>query len=147
MIQAKAVVDQKYWILKKDDQKIGILEAHDNGYVISTNGERSWYKTIPMIQKRTNISFEPVYKILKADPYQVHGYSTGCKVYNPVWNVQMQVPLFTKKNKSRSWLAAGWYIIKKHRSWQKVRNPKLILLERYPYKGPYHNEDQANEHI
>jgi hypothetical protein len=146
MILAKPVIDKKYWILKKDDQKIGAVEADDQGYVVSTDAVRVRYKTIPMLRRAADITFEPATTIPKSDPYQVHGYQTGCKAYNPVWNVHMKIPLFTRQPKSRSWLAAGWYLVKKHRNWQVVRNPKLILLERYPYHGPFHNEEAASDH-
>jgi len=59
----------------------------------------------------------------------------------------MRVPLFTKQAKSKSWFAAGWYAVRQHRSWRVVRNPKLIVLQRYQYNGPFHNKEQANESI
>jgi hypothetical protein len=143
MILAKPVIDKKYWILKQGDRKIGAVEAQQDGYVVSMDTDRQHYKTVPMIANRANIRFEPAAKIPKPDPCQVHGYDTGCRAHNPVWNVQMRVPLFTRQSKSRSWLAAGWYLVKKHRTWQIMRNPKLILLERYPYHGPFHSEEAA----
>lgn len=146
MILAKPVIDKQYWILKKDDRKIGAVEADDQGYVVSTNASRVRYKTIPMLRRGAEITFEPAAKTPKPNPYQVHGYDTGCRAYNPVWNVQMRIPLFTRQPKSRSWLAAGWYLVKKHRTWQVIRNPKLILLERYSYQGPFHSEEAAREH-
>ena len=76
---------------------------------------------------------------------QVHGYETGCKAHNGMWNVQMKLPLFTKQAKSKSWFAAGWYNVKQHKTWKPVRNPKLIVLERYPYQGPFHTKEEANE--
>jgi hypothetical protein len=145
MILAKPVIDKKYWILKQGDRKIGAVEAQGDGYVVSMDADRQHYKTQPMMVNRANIRFEPAAKITKPDPCQVHGYDTGCRAYNPVWNVQMKIPLFTRQLKSRSWQAAGWYLVKKHRNWQVMRNPKLILLERYPYHGPFHSEEAARE--
>lgn len=147
MISAKPVIDKQYWILKQGDRKIGALEADGDGYVMSVDSNQQRFKTIPMLKNSANIRFEPPAKTPKPDYYQVHGYDTGCRVYNPVWNVQMKVPLFTREPKSRSWLAAGWYTIKKHRTWQVTHNPKLILLERYPFQGPFNNKEEANEHI
>lgn len=145
MILAKPVIDQQYWILKQGDHKIGAVEADGDGYVVSMNTQRERYQTIPMVRNRANITFEPAAKTPKPDPCQVHGYDTGCRAYNPVWNVQMRVPLFTRQPKSRSWQAAGWYLVKKHRTWQVMRNPKLILLERYPYQGPFHSQEAAHD--
>ena len=145
MILAKPVIDQQYWILKQGDRKVGAVEADGDGYVVSMNSNRQRYSSIPTVGNGVNIRFEPAARMPKPDPYQVHGYDTGCRAHNPVWNVQMRVPLFTRQPKSRSWLAAGWYLVKKHRTWQVMRNPKLILLERYPYQGPFHSEEAARD--
>ena len=34
MIVAKPVIDNQYWILKQDNQKIGNIEASADGYVV-----------------------------------------------------------------------------------------------------------------
>jgi len=75
----------------------------------------------------------------------VHGYATGCRAYNPMWDVKHRLPLFTKEKKSKSWFAAGWYAVRQHRSWKVVRNPKLIVLERYQYQGPFHTAELAQK--
>jgi hypothetical protein len=96
-----------------------------------------------MVRRNTNIEFEPAEKVSRPRPNQVHGYSTGCRTHNGMWNVQMKLPLFTKTAKSKSWFAAGWYCVKQHRAWKVVHNPKLIVLERYSYQGPFYTEEQA----
>jgi hypothetical protein len=147
MIVAKPVIDNQYWILKQNNQKVGNIEASADGYVVKIQNQVSSYKTIPMVRQETSIEFEPPETVSKPVSDTVHGYDTGCKTYNAIWNVQLKLPLFTKQNKSKSWYAAGWYGIKQHRSWKVLRNPKLIALERYPFKGPFHTKDQANESI
>ena len=124
MILAKPVIDKRYWILKQDDRKVGEVEADNEGIVVKTQGQQVRYKTMPMARKDANIVFEPAIKTAKPDTHSVHGFATGCRAHNPVWNVQMKIPLFTRQPKSRSWLAAGWYLVKKHRTWQAMRNPK-----------------------
>ena len=147
MIVAKPVIDNQYWILKQNNQKVGNIEASADGYVVKIQNQVSSYKTIPMVRQGTSIEFEAPETASKPGLDAVHGYDTGCKTYNAIWNVQLKLPLFTKQNKSKSWYAAGWYGIKQHRSWKVLRNPKLIALERYPFKGPFHTKDQANESI
>ena len=147
MIVAKPVVANQYWILKQDDQKIGNIQANADGYVVKIQNQISSYKTIPMVRKKANIEFEPAEKISKPVTDSVHGYSTGCRAHNAMWNVQLKLPLFTKTTKSKSWFAAGWYTVKQHRAWKAIHNPKLIVLERYKYQGPFHTKEQANESI
>ena len=145
MILAKPVVDKQYWILKQDNQKVGNIQAVDDGYQITIRNKTVSYKTIPMLRTRENVEFEPAAKTVKESDRSVHGYDAGCRVYNPIWDVKHRLPLFTKDIKSKSWFAAGWYTVKQHRTWQAVQNPKLIVLERYKYQGPFHTKEEAND--
>ncbi len=147
MIKAKPVVANRYWILRKDDKKIGIVEATDDGYVVKIQNQTQQFKTLPMMRRSADIEFVPPTRTTKPDTHKVHGFETGCRVYNPMWNVQHKLPLFTKTSKSKSWYAAGWYAVKQNRSWRVEHNPKLIVLERYVYHGPFHSKEQANESI
>lgn len=142
---AKPVVDKQYWIIKQNDQKVGNIQAINDGYQITINNKTASYKTIPMLRNRENIEFVPPEKGSKLQDRQVHGYNTGCKVFNPIWDVKHKLPLFTKEEKSKSWFAAGWYLVKQHRNWKAVHNPKLIVLERYAYKGPFYTKEEAND--
>ena len=145
MILAKPVVDKQYWILKQDNQKVGNIQAVDDGFQITIRNKTVSYKTIPMLRTRENVEFEPAAKAVKESDRMVHGYDAGCRVYNPIWDVKHRLPLFTKDTKSKSWFAAGWYTVKQHRTWRAVQNPKLIVLERYKYQGPFHSKEEAND--
>ncbi len=144
MIVAKPVVDKQYWILKKDNQKIGNIQATDTGYQLTIDNKTASYKTIPMLIRRENIEFEKPIKTTPVPANVVHGFEVSGKVYNPLWNVQLKLPLFTRDTKSKSWFAAGWYCVKQHRHWKVVQHPKLITLQRYQYQGPYHTKNDAD---
>jgi hypothetical protein len=144
-IIAKPVIDKRYWILKQNNQKVGALEADHDGYTMRIENQIRRFKTIPMVRKSLDISFEPAETSTPVKPRQVYGYSTDCRTFNPIWDLKHQLPLFTKECKSKSWYAAGWYRVKQHRTWKIVQNPKLILLERYQYQGPFHTKEQALE--
>jgi hypothetical protein len=70
----------------------------------------------------------------------VHSYPTSCDPYNSIFDVKRKLPLFTKSNKSKSLYCAGYYIIRFDKGWVKSFCPKLITIERYPYKGPFKTE-------
>ena len=145
MIIAKPVIDKKFWILQKDNEKVGNIEATGTGFQVTINDQVQEFKTIRMAAQRANIQFESGVKISKPDIHHVHGYPAASRVYNPVWDVQQQLPLYTKTKKSKSWFAAGWFQVKRGRKWKVVQDPKLIALERYPYQGPFHTKGQASE--
>ena len=145
MITAKPVIDEQFWILKEDDRKIGNIQAIDSGYQITINNKIANYKTIPMLVRQEQIEFEEATKPTKQPTNLVHGYSVSGRMFNPLWDVKHKLPLYTKEEKSKSWYAAGWYKVKQHRNWKVIQNPKLISLQRYPYLGPFHNKEEAND--
>jgi hypothetical protein len=147
MIEAKPVIPDRYWILKQNDRKVGQIEATDNGVVVKIQNRVAGYKTIKMASRDADIEFTKLASAAKAVPNQVHGYEVAGRVYNPVWDVKHRLPLFTRDTKSKSWYAAGWYMVKQHRAWKAVQNPKLITLQRYTYQGPFHSKEQANESV
>jgi 1,4-dihydroxy-2-naphthoyl-CoA synthase len=145
---AKPVIDRKYWILQEDDRKVGNVEACAGGYQVKINNQVAQFKTIKMVEQRIHVQFEPSFKN-KTKPVTnlVHGYPVAGRVCNPIWDVPKKLPLFTKTNKSKSWFAAGWYKVKKGRNWSIMQSPKLILLQRYPYSGPFKSKEESEQHV
>lgn len=145
MILAKPVVENQYWILKKDDRKIGQLEVNEHGNcTIKILDSVVQYKTIKMARDAINIEFEPPETATPVPSNMVHGYKVEGAVFNPLWDVKHRLPLFTREAKSKSWFAAGWYRVKQHRKWRVVQHPKLITLERYSYQGPFQTREEAD---
>ena len=146
MIIAKPVIKDKFWILKQDDHKVGNIEASSDGYTVRINNTVARVKNISTVRHDLAVAFDapPVLKKATADNC-VHGYHTGTRTYNGIWDVQKRVPLFTKSRKSKSWYAAGWYRVRQHTTWKTVHNPKLITLQRYAYQGPFHSQKEAHE--
>jgi len=142
---ALPVVDKQYWILKENDRKVGNVEACAGGYQVKIRNQIAQYKTIRMLEQRVNIHFESVPKKQKptAPANAVYGYPVSGRMYNPVWDIPQKLPIYTKTAKSKSWFAAGWYRVKKGRDWRVVQCPKLIMLQRYPYHGPFHSKEEA----
>jgi hypothetical protein len=146
MIIAKPVIANQFWILQQDNQKVGNIEACDGGYQVKINNSVSQYRTIDMAAQRAQIEF--VSGDAPAEPEktnQVHGYPAAGRVCNPVWNIPLKLPLFTRSAKSKSWFAAGWYSVYRHRTWRVIQDPKLIALQRYQYRGPFQTQQQAQQ--
>lgn len=145
MIQAKPIVADRYWILKQDNRKVGEIEATGEGYTVKLANQVRGYKTIKLVSREANIEFEKPETASPAPKNLVHGFPAVGHVYNPVWDVRHRLPLYTREDKSKSWYAAGWYLIKQHRTWKLVQAPKLITLQRYPYQGPFRTKGETNE--
>jgi hypothetical protein len=148
MLVAKPVIDKQFWILQENNRKVGNIEACAGGYQVKINNQVAQFKTIKMVAQRANIEFEPAVKTAKpkVTVNQVHGYPVSGRVYNPMWDVTQQLPVYTKTAKSKSWFAAGWYRVRRGRNWSTILSPKLIMLQRYSHAGPFHSETEANDH-
>jgi hypothetical protein len=146
MIVAKPIIKDQYWILKEDNQKVGEIEKA-NGELVVKFKDPARFKTVKMNGRAMpGIEFELPVERSDSEKNFVHGYEVKGAVYNPVWDVKQRLPLFTREDKSKSWFAAGWYLVRQHRNWKAVQHPKLITLQRYPYQGPFYTKDEANEH-
>jgi hypothetical protein len=146
-IIAKPIVDKQFWILQENDRKVGNIEANAGGYQVRIHNQVSQFKTIRLAASTVNIEFAPAVQITRPKVTQnhVHGYPAAGRVHNPMWDVGQRLPIYTKTNKSKSWFSAGWYNVRKGRNWQTVQSPKLIVLQRYPYQGPYYTEQAAHD--
>ena len=73
---------------------------------------------------------------VQTDNFEVHGFPCSQHPYNPMFDVQKQLPVYTKTPKSKSQFCAGYYIICFEKGWRKAYCPKMITLSRYKYRGP-----------
>jgi hypothetical protein len=140
---AKPVIDKQFWILQEDNRKVGNIEAWNGGYQVRINNQVTQFKTIKLAARESNIVFAKEETASKPDNTVVHGFPVAGRCYNPVWDVVHHLPIYTKTAKSKSWFAAGWYSIKRGRTWKIIQDPKLIALQRYPYQGPFRTKEQV----
>lgn len=147
MIEAKPVIQDRYWILRKDDRKVGNIQAQDSGYQVTLMGHQVVVPDLKVLTDALAIDFRGMPQVAaNTEPRSdVHGYATTAPAYNAMWNVQHQLPLWTRDANSRSWMTAGWYAVRQHRRWRIINCPKLILLQRYEYRGPFQTAEQARQ--
>jgi hypothetical protein len=138
MIKAKTVVTNKFWILQNQGRKVGELNLEQEGYRVKTVRGTQLFKDIKSLDiEFDNINVQTVSKQSEVD---VEGYPAAGRVYNPVWDVQKKLPLYTKDPDSKSLFAAGWYNVTLKGKVKKMFCPKLIILERNEYEGPFVEE-------
>ena len=142
MIRAKTLIKDKFWIIKQNGQKLGTLQKkEDDGWIfLSKADQRQVYHTQESLFQKfgINIFEEPKKKIIEEEQtnFEVHSYQCPQKPYNSMFDVQKQLPIYTKTPKSKSLFCAGYYIICFEKGWRKAYCPKVITLQRYPFKGP-----------
>ena len=143
-VKAKTLVKDKFWIVEEHGQKLGTLQKKDdNGWIfLSKKDHRQVFHTQESlftrfgfnIFEKTSTPEEPI--IEQTSNFTVHGYPSSQNPYNPMFDVQKQLPIYTKTPKSKSQFCAGYYIICFEKGWRKAYCPKMITLSRYEYKGP-----------
>jgi len=148
MINAKTLVKDRFWIMEENGEKLGTLQKQDNnGWIfLSKRDKREEFPTEKSLYDRfgskifendlKNTVDETINDNEEKIEWEVHGYSVNQEPYNPVYDVQKKLPVYTKAPKSKSQFCAGYYIIQFPKGWRKAYCPKLITLQRYSYKGP-----------
>jgi hypothetical protein len=148
-IQAKPIVDGKFWIVEQNGIKIGTLHKKEgNKFMLSSHEGQSFFGKKEELLKAFGKNFfsgKIKTTISHEDIKDVYGYPTSCYPYNPMFNLQKKLPLFTKSKASKSLYCAGYYIIRFDKGWVKSFCPKLITIERYENRGPFKTEIEMKQ--
>jgi hypothetical protein len=138
MINAKPI-SSKFWILKEGSAKIGEVNNTQSGFALSIKGKKKTvFQTLDMLKIKTGIVFSGEPPLTKnTELTLIHGYPVLNNAYNAVWDLKLRLPLYTRTQDSKSWFAAGYYSINIRGKWKTILSPKLIILERNTYHGPY----------
>lgn len=141
---AKPVLENKFWIVENNGQKVGTIRSNDHGIVLQVGKEN---RTFNDIKELTNVSFtdKDVVKTEKQE-YEVHDYPCKTQPYNPIFDLKRKLPLYTKTENSQSFFCAGYYVV----HWEDGSHspsycPKLITLSRYEFDGPFKTRIEMQE--
>jgi hypothetical protein len=141
---AKVLVPNKFWILENDEGKFATLSKDKKGYSILCRGQKIEVHDLTEIKERFGITITEdaikKEKQSKDTPTDIYGFPVNGRAFEPLWNVQKRLPIYAKSSKSKSLYCAGYYVIQFRKGWVKSFCPKLITLERYPFKGPFKTE-------
>ena len=147
---AKPILKDKFWIVEKDNQKVGTIRANGVGVVITLGKESKTFESKQQLISQLNVSFEDNTKstsVVKKEEHTVHDYPAKHKPYNPIYDLKRKLPLYTKTPHSKSFYCAGYYIVKFDFGWVQGFSPKLITLTRNKFKGPFTTKLEVQEHL
>ena len=143
-LYAKPILENRFWILESNGQKIGtICKKEDRRYMFSCEQGTRLYDNQSQLEESfsgdwfwgTTLSAPEIEE--ENTDNDVYDYPSKFKPFNMVFDVKRKLPLFNKSKKSKSLYCAGYYIIKFEKGWVRSYCPKLLTLERYPFKGPF----------
>ena len=143
-LHAKPIIDNKFWIVEADGEKVATLRKNeDDRFVMSNEEGIEVFANKESITKKFGKEFFIAKIVKEAEnnlPNEVHGYGTSTSPHNAMFDIRKKLPLFTKSEDSKSLYCAGYYVIKFDKGWVKSFCPKLITLQRYDYRGPFKTE-------
>jgi len=148
-IDAKVIVPNRQWVLVQQGRKLGTLHRDKRKYMLSQSGKQTEIGDITAVKSRfgadlfaTPVAVDSSLSATALSP-TIYNYPCSSSPYNPVYDIKKKLPIFSKRKKSKSLYCAGYYLIQFRRGWIKSYCPKLIALERYPFKGPFTNESDV----
>ena len=112
-IHAKPIIDNKFWIVEENGEKIATLRKdEDNRFVLSNDTGVRIYETKDSLTRQFGKKFFTVKIVKESDtalPNEVHGYATSAEPHNAMFDIRKKLPLFTKSSDSKSLYCAGYY--------------------------------------
>jgi hypothetical protein len=148
-IHAKAIIDDKFWIVEKGGEKFATLRKdEENRFVMSNETGIRIFENRESITRQYGKDFF-IAKIIReannSEPNEVHGFPSSTSPHNAMYDIRKKLPLFTKSKDSKSAYCAGYYVIRFDKGWVKSFCPKLITLQRYEFKGPFKSEVEMKQ--
>lgn len=143
---AKPVLEDKFWILEDNGQKVGTIRSNENGVVLTVGKENHSFKRLEELKQKMKVSFTGKELVNKEkEEYDVHGYPCKTKPFNGLYDLKRKLPLYTKTEDSQSFFTAGYYCIEFENGWVPAYCPKLITLGRNNYLGPFKTKLEMTE--
>lgn len=146
-IKAKEVLKDKFWVLVDKEDRVGEMESTDYGYKLQfDNKPEMTCKSLAEISRQL-----PEFRVVKLkdkhtdEDKMCMGYPAKAKVFSPLWDMGLRVPVYLTAKNSKSWYAAGYYLVKFHRTWKTKFCPKIIALQRYEFRGPFKTQQELLE--
>jgi len=148
-VKAKPVLENKFWIVEDNGQRVGTLSKNEDGFILAKQGDVKVYSNERQLKKHVGLQFilKQINNKNSNEIYEVHGYPSKGLPYNSMFDIKRKLPLFTKSEKSKSVYCAGFYLIKFNVNWLKSFCPKLITIERNDYIGPFKTELEMKEKL
>lgn len=143
---AKPVLEDKFWILEDNGQKVGTIRSNENGVTLTVGKQNQTFKKLDELKQKMKVSFTGKDVVVtEKQEHEVHGFPCKTKPFNPIYDLKRKLPLYTKTEGSQSFFCAGYFCIKFDNGWVPAYCPKLITLGRNEFMGPFKTKLEANE--
>ena len=92
---AKPVLEDKFWILEDNGQKVGTIRSNENGVTLQVGSENQTFKALDELKLAMEVSFTGKDQIENVkENYEVHGYPCKTKPCNSIYDLKRKLPLY-----------------------------------------------------
>lgn len=141
---AKTVLEDKFWVVESAGKQIASIQQSLTGITLIGRERKERFTDRAALKAKYNIVFDTTKQIEGPPVTEIYDFPCKSKPYNDLFDVSRGLPIFTETEKSKSYLCAGYYLIK-DRKWKVEYCPKLLTLSRYEYVGPFKTAEQAKQ--
>lgn len=141
------------WLVLGDsgDLDIGLITKAQEEYTLMSRGVRKRFQNT---KELFNYFKEDIFKNILVDDQgdkhrdvYINGYPVSCEEPTQLILKGNTLPLFTKKDGSETYYAAGYYCLRFPHNWMPAFCPKLNTLNTYQYSGPYKTELEMKQNL
>lgn len=140
----------KMWSLTNKEGRLGTVYQVEKGFIFAHQGKTDYFTSKKTLQDYVDtIKGGKLVPLVFNKPKEekisdtVFDYPADGKTYNHLIHVKYKAPVYTKEPNSKCFFAAGWYAVNIDGSWTVEFCPKLLVINRNPFKGPFKDESEA----
>jgi hypothetical protein len=141
---AKPIVKNELWVITDGQNKIGNVQHTTEGYDLRIGNRSAHFDSTDKIEQLAKIVFQTPSKQCSEKQKLYSLWPVSGKTYNDVYDVKRKLHVYTKTKASKCYHVAGYFKINMNDEWQTIFCPKYIFIQRYPYRGPFFTQDQAD---
>jgi hypothetical protein len=146
-IELKTTKEGLSWLVLDEGVKIAAVHKVDDRFILAQNGNVKNLGSASNVRKQLGVKdWQPGDANGKCHDYtDLNGYPADRDVYfEAAIEVKRKLPIYTTVPGSKCFFAAGWYRIRIKGRDRVVFCPKLLVLNRNQYWGPFHTEAEAS---
>lgn len=149
--------EQQVWSLTNKEGKLGTVYQVDKGFIFAHQGHTDYFTSKKKLQEYVDtikggtlvplVFNKPVDSNKQKSNQSVYDYPADGPTYNHLIHVKYRAPVYTKEPNSKCFFAAGWYAVNIDGTWSIEFCPKLLVINRNEFKGPFKDESEARSTI
>lgn len=145
-LKVKTAAPGLSWLFYDQDRRVAAVHKTDQGFLVAQQGVTTRASNTKAVRKKLGVQdWEPESEVqTNFSKIDLDGYSADTdQYYDPMIELRRRLPLFTKVIGSKCFFAAGWYRVQIGNKYKVMSCPKLLMLNRNRFWGPFYTREEA----